>query len=99
VRLVVDASLDFEGHPYSVKALGGKATITCEVANIAKNLIGSGGLSLSGGIALYPAIGNLAYSVILSQTFQPLLETIGIHMSRVQVLLTITVVAILPLCL
>ena len=60
MHLVVDASLSFEGHPCSVKALGGKATITCEVANIAKNLIGSGVLSLSGGIALYPAIGNLA---------------------------------------
>jgi len=99
VHLVVDASLSFEGHPCSIKALGGKATITCEVLNIAKNLIGSSGLSLLGGIALYPAIGNLAYSVILSHTFQFLLETIGIHMSRVQVLLTITVVTILPLCL
>lgn len=162
VRLVVNTSLVFEGHHCSVKAFAGKATIPSEIANIAKNLIGSGVLSLSGGIALYadspkasmsatlwililgvifgyfclligkvcnmtgavtyrdcwersigekgaltvstvnalyPLIGNLAYSVILSQTFQSLLETIGINMSRVAVLLIVTVVAILPLCL
>lgn len=40
---IIDATATFEG----------TATISSEVASVAKNLIGSGVLSLSGGIALY----------------------------------------------
>jgi hypothetical protein len=140
----------------------GHATIQNEIANVAKNLIGGGVLSLSGGVAIYaddpravvsatvwiillgvflgyfalliakvccftkaatyrecwqrsmgehgalavsivnalnPAIGDLAYAAILSQTFQSLLETIGISVTRVQSLLFVTIFALLPLCL
>jgi amino acid permease len=49
--------------------------------------------------ALIPALGNLAYSAILSQTLQSLFESIGWNVSRVSCLLIITVTALLPLCL
>lgn len=58
-----------------------------------------GALIVSCCIAFNPAMGDLAYAAILSQTFQSLLETIGLHVTRIQSLLFITVVAILPLCL
>lgn len=140
----------------------GHATIMNEIANVAKNLIGGGVLSLSGGIAFYaddphaalsavvwiilmgillgyfalliakvccvtkaatyrecwqrtmgehgalavsianavnPAMGNLAYAAILSQSFQSLLETIGIAVTRIESLWFITIFALLPLCL
>jgi amino acid permease len=48
---------------------------------------------------LKPALGNLAYSAILSQTLQSLFESIGWSFSRVSCLLIITVTALLPLCL
>jgi amino acid permease len=48
---------------------------------------------------LKPALGNLAYSAILSQTLQSLFESIGWSISRVSCLLIITVTALLPLCL
>jgi len=162
LRLLVNHSLIFPGEACSIHDLSGNATISSEVANIAKNLIGGGVLSLSGGIALCsnspgalvpaslwilvvgaifaysclliakvchltdsctfrecwertmgerggaavavvnalkPALGNLAYSAILSQTLQSLLETAGWNVSRVACLFAITVTAILPLCL
>jgi amino acid permease len=162
VRMLIHASLVFDGAACSVRDFGGNATIPSEVANLTKNVIGAGVLSLSGGIAIYadspsavywaffwiavvgtvfgyfclliakvckmtgsatyrecweetmgdrgalavalvaalvPAASNLAFSVILSQTFQSLLETVGIRVTRIQVLLVITVVALLPLCL
>ena len=140
----------------------GHASIPSEVANLMKNIIGCGVLSLSGGIAMFanspsavlsaafwivllgamfgylcvligkicqitgvatyrelgiltmgpkgaiamsvcnmlkPALADLAYSTILSQTFQSLLETIGIEVSNVTALLIVTIVGILPLCL
>jgi amino acid permease len=58
-----------------------------------------GALAVSLVYALLPALGNLAYSAILSQTLQSLLETAGIFVTRVEALLVVTVVAILPLCL
>jgi len=148
----------------SVRTFEGGATVSSEIANMAKNLIGAGVLSMSGGIALFaddpwavlpaavliglfgamlgyycliigkickwtgaatyrecwqrtmggergaallvscciafnPAMGDLAYAAILSQTFQSLLQTIGFTVTRVESLLVVTVVAILPLCL
>jgi amino acid permease len=143
-------------------SFNGHASIPSEVANLMKNIIGCGVLSLSGGIALFanspyavlsaafwivllgamfgylcvligkicqmtgvatyrelgiltmgpkgalamsvcntlkPALADLAYSTILSQTFQSLLETIGIEVSNVTALLIVTIVGILPLCL
>ena len=140
----------------------GNASIPSEVANLVKNIIGCGVLSLSGGIAAFadspnavwsaafwivflgamfgylcvligkvcqmtgvatyrelgiltmgtyggismsvcnmlkPALANLAYSTILSQTLQSLMETIGIDVSNLTSLILVTVVAILPLCL
>jgi hypothetical protein len=53
VRLIVNSSLVFDGEACSVRDMGGHATIPSEVANISKNLIGGGVLSLSGGMALY----------------------------------------------
>jgi hypothetical protein len=53
VRLIVNSSLVFDGEACSVRDMGGHATIPSEVANIAKNLIGGGVFSLSGGMALY----------------------------------------------
>lgn len=44
--------------------LSGTATIASEVANMTKNLIGGGVLSLSGGIALYANNPVAAYSAI-----------------------------------
>lgn len=49
--------------------------------------------------AIKPALGNLAYSTILSQTLSSLFETIGWHVTRFESLMLVTVVAILPLCL
>jgi amino acid permease len=146
----------------SVRFLGGDATISSEIVNMSKNLIGCGVLSLSGGIAMYsnspravlsasfwivilggifgyfclliakvckitksvtyrecwensmgdkgalavsfvyalkPAMANLAYSTILSQTLQSLLKTGGIDVSRIEALLFVTIIGILPLCL
>jgi amino acid permease len=140
----------------------GHASIPSEIANLMKNIIGCGVLSLSGGIAMFanspsavlsaafwivllgamfgylcvligkicqmtgvatyrelgiltmgpkgaiamsvcnmfkPALADLAYSTILSQTFQSLLETVGIEVSNVTALLIVTIVGILPLCL
>jgi hypothetical protein len=53
VRLIVNSSLVFDGEACAVRDMGGHATIPSEVANIAKNLIGGGVLSLSGGMAIY----------------------------------------------
>lgn len=49
--------------------------------------------------ALKAGLGNLAYSSILSQTLKSLLETIGVHLSRLVCLFLVTVFGILPLCL
>jgi amino acid permease len=46
-----------------------------------------------------PAIANLAYSMILADSFRSLLQTIGIRWSRGKVLIVITVVLLWPLCL
>ena len=47
-----------------------------------------------------PALGNLAYSMILADAFKPLLETLfGLHWSRTKVLWVITTLLIWPLCL
>jgi hypothetical protein len=53
VRLIVNRSLVFDGEACSVRDMSGHATIPSEVANIAKNLIGGGVFSLSGGMAIY----------------------------------------------
>jgi len=58
-----------------------------------------GALAVSAVVALNPAIGNLAYSTILSQTFRSLLQTVGIDITRIHSLLFITIVALLPLCM
>ena len=58
-----------------------------------------GALAVSLVYALLPALGNLAYSAILSQTLKSLLETAGFLVTRIEALLVVTVVAILPLCL
>ena len=46
-----------------------------------------------------PALGNLAYSMILTDSFRSLLMTVGIDWSRTKVLIVITVAMIWPLCL
>ena len=46
-----------------------------------------------------PALGNLAYSMILADTFRSLFAAIGWDVSRTVSLLLITVVGLLPLCL
>jgi amino acid permease len=46
-----------------------------------------------------PSLGNLAYSMILADTFQSLCDTVGLEISRMHSLLLVTIVAILPLCL
>eukprot|EP00980_Cylindrotheca_fusiformis_P004281 scaffold918_cov126-Cylindrotheca_fusiformis.AAC.60 len=43
--------------------------------------------------------GNLTYSMVLADTFQSLLATAGIHMSRTTVLTLLTTTILLPLCL
>jgi len=163
VRSLVERSFVLEGVRCSVRDLGGNATVSSEVFGIAKNLVGGGVLSLSGGMAIFsneslpaclsatawililgvlagyfclliakvchitksatyreaweetvgeegamavaavnavkPALGNLAYSAILSQTLSSLFETAGFRVSRFESLILVTVVAILPLCL
>lgn len=49
--------------------------------------------------ALKPALGNLAYSTILSQTFSSLAETAGWNITPSESLYIITVFCLLPLCL
>jgi hypothetical protein len=51
--LIINSSLVFDGIACSIRDMGGHATIPSEVANIAKNLIGGGVFSLSGGMAMY----------------------------------------------
>jgi amino acid permease len=46
-----------------------------------------------------PAHGNLAYSMILADTFRSLFATAGFDTTRTESLLLITLMAILPLCL
>ncbi|CAJ1955189.1 unnamed protein product [Cylindrotheca closterium] len=46
-----------------------------------------------------PALGNLAYSMILADTFQSLFHTVGINVTRTLSLVLVTVIGILPLCL
>ena len=166
IRIAVNSSFVLHGSQCSVRDLGGKASVVDEVFNICKNLVGSGVLSLSGGMALFysggstiytcllagfwitilaavfgyfclliakvcditksatfrgcweesvghtgalivslvnavkPALGNLAYLTILSQTLASLFETIGwAFIGRIQSLLLITVLVLLPLCL
>jgi amino acid permease len=48
---------------------------------------------------LKPGLANLAYSMILADTFRALFETVGLHLSRSVSLLIVTVTALLPLCL
>ena len=50
-------------------------------------------------IGLNPFQGTLAYSTILSQTFQSLCATMDIHLSYLASLMFVTIVALLPLCL
>jgi amino acid permease len=58
-----------------------------------------GGLVVSLTNMLKPALGNLAYSMILADTFRSLFETAGIIITRDVCLLMVTFVGILPLCL
>lgn len=46
-----------------------------------------------------PALGNLAYSMILADTAKSLLKTFGLELTRTASLLGVTLLAILPLCL
>jgi hypothetical protein len=50
---IVESTFIFDGERASVRDFRGQATVLSEVINIAKNLIGGGALSLSGGMALY----------------------------------------------
>ena len=46
-----------------------------------------------------PALGNLAYSMILADTFRSLFAAVDVQVSRTTSLLWITVLGLLPLCL
>jgi hypothetical protein len=50
---IVESTFVFDGERALVRDFGGQATVVSEIINIAKNLIGGGALSLSGGMALY----------------------------------------------
>mmetsp|Transcript_27906 Transcript_27906/g.76801 ORF Transcript_27906/g.76801 Transcript_27906/m.76801 type:complete len:567 (+) Transcript_27906:312-2012(+) len=50
-------------------------------------------------IGLNPCQGTLAYSAILSQTFQSLCASLGLHLSYLKSLFFVTLVALVPLCL
>jgi amino acid permease len=50
-------------------------------------------------IALKPALGNLANSMILADTVRALFETINLSVSRTTSLLLVTIVVLLPLCM
>jgi amino acid permease len=58
-----------------------------------------GALTVSLVNMLKPALGNLAYSMILADTFQSLFVTLGIQVTRTFSLLLVTMLGILPLCL
>eukprot|EP00934_Nitzschia_sp_Nitz4_P005942 Nitzschia sp. Nitz4//scaffold16_size188269//49272//50926//NITZ4_001782-RA/size188269-augustus-gene-0.75-mRNA-1//1//CDS//3329538490//5932//frame0 len=58
-----------------------------------------GALAVSVVNMLKPALGNLAYSMILADTFRSLLASVHVELTRTESLLLITFVAILPLCL
>lgn len=58
-----------------------------------------GGWAVALVSSLLPAQGNLSYATVLSQTLKGLLETFGIHWSRITCLLFLTVIFLLPLCL
>ena len=159
---VVEALLPFDdGDVVSIQDVNHDASLSSEVANMIKNIVGAGVLSLPGGLALFadspsgvvpavfwilvlgavfgyfcvliaracdltfsstyrecwektmprgallvslsqalkPAMANLAYASILSQTGVSLLEYLDIYWSRISVLWIITLVALLPLCL
>ena len=143
----------------------GTATIANEILNLVKNIVGSGGLSLPGGIAAFgnrptaiiPAIGVIlfmgilnaysfsllgrvcavsksktyqeawdrtmgrrfgtkyniwvglvvtgkailgcwGFSIVISSTCQPLLRILGVHATKSETLLGITLLVLLPLC-
>ena len=57
------------------------------------------GLLVSWVNMLKPALGNLAYSMILADTFKSLFATFGLDVARTVTLLLITLIGILPLCL
>lgn len=46
-----------------------------------------------------PALGNLAYSMILADTFRSLFAAVGVEISRTGSLVLITVLGLLPLCM
>lgn len=58
-----------------------------------------GALLVSFIYAVKPAMANLAYTTILSQTLVSLLQSGGVEISRIEALVITTVVGILPLCL
>ena len=58
-----------------------------------------GALIVSIANATKAGLADLAYSTILSQTLVSLFQTMGLHVSRVECLWIITILAILPLCM
>mmetsp|Transcript_40699 Transcript_40699/g.85505 ORF Transcript_40699/g.85505 Transcript_40699/m.85505 type:complete len:482 (-) Transcript_40699:249-1694(-) len=58
-----------------------------------------GALTVSMVNMLKPALGNLAYSMILADTFKALFATAGFETTRILSLLLVTILGILPLCL
>ena len=53
IRSTIHSVMIFGGENASIRQLQGQASISSTIFNIAKNLVGSGCLSLPGGIALY----------------------------------------------
>jgi hypothetical protein len=60
-RSIVSATFSLPGRSASIRDFSGQATMASEIANMVKNLIGGGVLSLSGGIAL---CANTPFAVV-----------------------------------
>lgn len=163
IRNFVNRSLRFRGNLHSSRHHSGNATISNEIFNLVKNIVGCGVLSLPSGIAAFsssksmsviisattlifvvgaifcyhflligrickntctftyreaweetvakfpafvalcnlikPAMGNLSYSIIMTDTLKRLLASVDVVVSREQSLLFSTIFILIPLCM
>jgi hypothetical protein len=69
IRMTVCSVMVFGGDNASVRELAGQASVTSEVFNISKNLVGAGVLSLPGGMAIFTNQPSACWSACLLIAF------------------------------